>query len=663
MPDNLAVNAAFWEVSEQGNVSKSKVPICARCHEPFEIGALRIKPSNTRNTRYCHVECSKGLISSIQDISNKDVLGLAMTQRVTRALSVAANRTAAPGDTPVADISDSRHEEMTPLRPIVYELKNLKAIDNISWKDIACCPPTIRDIPKHWFFSFAEAKHAVAKSVLATDDITDPAERQLTTVRLWKLIFMIDAMLFHKPPKLRGGKRGQGAATLNVLFTNRLRSFWSGDWVPLWTEVEATIVSSTRSTAAKSRSLESNAKRLVQEVEAMIQHEAISRALGKVNRPLRFAQGVGVPEQLRNMYPQPQSPASAQPFAPPPTEDLAEELVGHILKELGQLPSMAGAGANGSYFEHLQLHTKIAGGADTLASVLAQLVTGKAPPEVVQWFRSGRSHPLLKDDSDVDIRPLTAPTSAWRCALRAWARMFKEEVIHATGNTQFGCGQSGGAAALRHSLEAALLANPTKALLSVDIKNMHGSLEVDNIERQVLTNTPRLWPLLAPWIRSARVHIYRDDSGALHEIAAENPLDQGCPSSSLLACISAIPLHNEMKTHGDTFGFQDDTYVLTEPHKARECLRQVPISVAAMGCQVNQRKTMAWCTTALDVQGLGIAQVPELPPVMKQPLSIFLATHAQGFEITSSESVRKLVGARQFLYDKLAELRRFGLTL
>ena len=96
--------------------------------------------------------------------------------------------------------------------------------------------------------------------------------------------------------------------------------------------------------------------------------------------------------------------------------------------------------------------------------------------------------------------------------------MFKEEVIHATGNTQFGCGQPGGATALRHSLEAALLANPTKALLSIDIKNMHGSLEVDNTERQVLNNTPRLWPLVAPWIRSPRVHISRDDTGALHEI-------------------------------------------------------------------------------------------------------------------------------------------------
>ena len=170
--------------------------------------------------------------------------------------------------------------------------------------------------------------------------------------------------------------------------------------------------------------------------------------------------------------------------------------------------------------------------------------------------------------------------------------MFKEEVIHATGNTQFGCGQPGGATALRHSLEAALLANPTKALLSIDIKNMHGSLEVDNTEHQVLNNTPRLWPLLAPWIRSPRVHIYRDDTGALHEIIAENPLDQGCPSSSLLACISAIPLHNELKSYGSTFGFQDDTYVLTEPHKAKDCLWQVPISVASMGCQVNERSVV-----------------------------------------------------------------------
>ena len=62
------------------------------------------------------------------------------------------------------------------------------------------------------------------------------------------------------------------------------------------------------------------------------------------------------------------------------------------------------------------------------------------------------------------------------------------------------------------------------------------------------------------------------------------------------------------------------------------------------------------------IQDLGIKQVLDPPLVMKQPFLIFLATHAQGYELTRAESVHKLVCARWFLDDKLAELRKLGLT-
>jgi hypothetical protein len=352
---------------------------------------------------------------------------------------------------------------------------------------------------------------------------------------------------------------------------------------------------------------------------------------------------------------------------------LRDRLLDHLLSsltnssstetELRSLPPMAGAGANGSYFEHLMLHDKIADGAHALARALSQLLTGESPVQVVQWFRSGRSHPTLKGDSDVDTRPLTCPTSAWRCTTKAWAQMFKEEVIQATGCTQYGCGQPGGATLLRQALETALLADPTKAFLSIDIKNMHGSLTVENLETQVTANAPRMWPLLAPWIRCQRSHVYKDDTGALHDVPAVNPLDQGCPSSGMLACIAAIPLHTAMKTHGRTFGFQDDTYVLVDPPKAKDCLVHASISVAAIGCQINFTKSTAWATAALDLDGTGVAQVSEVPLALKQPLSILLGTLTHDYEVTASRSAQKLVAARQVLYNKLLELRRYGLTL
>lgn len=297
---------------------------------------------------------------------------MATLQRVHRALSVAHNRPTAPGDTPAANIGDPRHEGLKPAGQIVYEIKNLAALDNITWHDLACCPPTLRHIPTHWTFSFAEARHVITKGICATANIADETERMSTRERLWKLYFMSDAILFHKPPRMRGGRRGQGNASLNALFTERLRGFWSGDWVPLWTEVEATVSDTLGKRPAQSRSEESLGKRMVSEIETMLQHNAVSRALGRVSRPVRFARGDAVPDWLRGLYPMPSVQPQPQRQAPRPSAELIDELVEHIETELRSLPPMAGAGANGSYFEHLMLHHKIADGAHALARALSQ---------------------------------------------------------------------------------------------------------------------------------------------------------------------------------------------------------------------------------------------------------------------------------------------------
>ena len=102
------------------------------------------------------------------------------------------------------------------------------------------------------------------------------------------------------------------------------------------------------------------------------------------------------------------------------------------------------------------------------------LLSGEAPVEVVKWFRSGRAHSPLKPDSELDIRPLVAPSPYWRAAVKGWSNMFSEEVLEAVGQNQYGCGRKGGAIALRHFIETSMLQDPTLSLAVVDIKNMHG---------------------------------------------------------------------------------------------------------------------------------------------------------------------------------------------
>ena len=75
--------------------------------------------------------------------------------------------------------------------------------------------------------------------------------------------------------------------------------------------------------------------------------------------------------------------------------------------------------------------------------------------------------------------------------------MCKDDVLVAVGSAQYGCGRPGGAIALRHRVEAALLNDSELVLGIVDVRNMHGSLGVDNIEEQVRALLPRMWPLVA----------------------------------------------------------------------------------------------------------------------------------------------------------------------
>ena len=88
-------------------------------------------------------------------------------------------------------------------------------------------------------------------------------------------------MLFHRPPKTRGGRKGQGAATLNKLFTERLRAFWVRDWLQLWIDVECAVMKSANSQKALS-SPEAVDKRTVEVIDEYLERDAVSKAIARV---------------------------------------------------------------------------------------------------------------------------------------------------------------------------------------------------------------------------------------------------------------------------------------------------------------------------------------------------------------------------------------------
>ena len=66
-------------------------------------------------------------------------------------------------------------------------------------------------------------------------------------------------------------------------------------------------------------------------------------------------------------------------------------------------------------------------------------------------------------------------TPHWRAAMKGWSSMCKDDVLVGVGRSQYGCGRPGGAIALRHFVEAALINDSELVLGIVDVKNMHGS--------------------------------------------------------------------------------------------------------------------------------------------------------------------------------------------
>ena len=83
---------------------------------------------------------------------------------------------------------------------------------------------------------------------------------------------------------------------------------------------------------------------------------------------------------------------------------------------------------------------------------------------------------------------------------------------------------------------------------------------------------PRLWPLIAPWLRIPRAHVYRAPDGTTHAVVATSGVDQGDHLSALLAPVGVASLHEAIEEKGIAFAVQDDTYCLVDPSKTGELL-------------------------------------------------------------------------------------------
>ena len=239
--------------------------------------------------------------------------------------------------------------------------------------------------------------------------------------------------------------------------------------------------------------------------------------------------------------------------------------------------------------------------------------------------------------------------------MRGWAKMFRQEAADACGATQYGVSTPGACVKLRHDLLLDWTLAPEKALVGVDLSNMHNSVKTARLESQVIHRVPRMAELMG-WVRSARTHVYK---GALHQVNPVDGLDQGCPASNALAPISIAEAHEDLQAFGSVYGLQDDTYILVDKPQVASLCDSLQQTFAPAGPGVNHSKCFVACHGLCNTGASGIVVTNDSPKVLKLPLPMPDLDGSLAFD---TAAVLSMVAKRERTMEKLGNLRSNGLS-
>ena len=193
-------SATRWEAPIQAKRQKAT---CCICSAAIDEGALRLRPAGTTRTRLLHPACASGIGVTAERVVNYAELAPAQANLLQQHLEHAARQGPVPGDAPV--------EAWAEESPSGGSLRSLEQFDLVDWDSALECYPCIRFIPDHWAQIIWNARMTAARAIVEAHE----QAAQLNLQRLWKAFTMFDALILGRPPRLRGGRRGQGSASLN----------------------------------------------------------------------------------------------------------------------------------------------------------------------------------------------------------------------------------------------------------------------------------------------------------------------------------------------------------------------------------------------------------------------------------------------------------------
>jgi hypothetical protein len=219
-----------------------------------------------------------------------------------------------------------------------------------------------------------------------------------------------------------------------------------------------------------------------------------------------------------------------------------------------------------------------------LASFFEHIVNGHVPEQFKHFIRQTYLVALEKDPDDkTKLRPLGVPSAIRRISAILILKQFNAAFAQHILPFNFAIGIGGGCDFIIKTLQLAvdkyIVSNesanrlPTRALVSLDIRNMFNAISRERLREVIATKFPSLEPFADLIYDGVGETFVKLEDGSWTVIAVQEGFSQGCPASPVFAAIVLneilTQLHKELalraalrKSRGDTGDDNDGTLAL-----------------------------------------------------------------------------------------------------
>ena len=579
--DQAAGGRAAWQVSQQGNGRRA---CCTACKEEFALGETRLQTPG--GSRFYHWHCLGKRSRAAAALQGAPGVPAAEVDRVRALLGEAAAEEAGPAPFEAMGAHDlpepAPREEDTPGVPHLINMAWWDTVD--AHTALAHKVATMRRVPSGLQAAWTEA---MGKALEESVHGPSPLDRE----RAWKLVMFAPRLVFAATgPRGGRGASGKRAKRIQHDLSERLHAFWRGEWQPLWDMAHRREL---RAAPVGADDIHSKVRR----IHAMLDDGQVAGAVATLRRSGRAAAGHGVRDQLETLLPGRTTwdPAQADAPAAALSGETRERVSDALLKAFRKAPGGRAPGPDGSRNEHWRVLAADPAAAAALVEAALAWVGGEAPSVVDDWLCTGSLAALHKAGGGV--RPLTVLAPFRRIVLTGVVAHTNPATRAAAGAHQYGLGVPGGADVQFKVLQAAARDRPGSVLVAVDVSNAFGTLSRSAVLSALGTALPGFGSLLSRLYARPALGLWRDSTGAVHELSTGVGVPQGCPLSP---AAYAVALHHYVLRHLATranwliTAYLDDVIVVVPSAEAEEFLRELTAALNSCGLTLNAAKTKVW---------------------------------------------------------------------